>query len=276
MVARVRHRYMGKSHVMYPMDNPRGSRYPGSRQICVLVLIIECISLLTQWGTKIMGDDGRLKKNEAHLNEKATIVFLDQPGGEYTRPNPNLARRTGFTWFDDGTGDVSNSAAAAVDTVAFIEQFRQTIFPPGANFPAVSFLNQDMHIAGESYAGHYIAAIGAEVVRSQPPRRQLLKIKSLAIGNGWFDAEVQQESNYDLVCNDDYRTPSGFRISAESCREWENTITPCLVSISGCRAGTLDCRQVSTGACKTIGADNYWKVELSTSFSPLTLLSTWC
>jgi cathepsin A (carboxypeptidase C) len=64
--------------------------------------------------------------------EQANVVFLDQP------------LNVGYSY---GEADVENTVDAATDVYAFLQLFL-------AKFPEYRHL--DFHVAGESYAGHYI------------------------------------------------------------------------------------------------------------------------
>lgn len=231
--------------------------------------------LLTQWGSKILDGKGNLKKNDANLNEKATILFLDQP----VNVQPN---NVGFSWSYPGTAArpapprVETSAQAAVDVVAFLEQFRRTPFgyvaPPGGNLG--KFATQDLHIAGESYAGHYIPAIGAEILRQaalQPapsPLLRTLNVKSFIIGNPWTDATVQHPSNVDYVCDPQYGTSGKATLTAQQCADWRASLPNCLAAINTCRTNLQNgaiqtgCNLVD-GQCQLTGAYNFWEVSLT-------------
>lgn len=65
-----------------------------------------------------------------------------------------------------------NETGVAADFAVFLKGFLD-IFP--------EFKGREIFITGESYAGHYIPAIGAELVRQGYP------LVGVAIGNGWTD-----------------------------------------------------------------------------------------
>ena len=50
------------------------------------------------------------------------------------------------------------------------------------------FKTRPIFITGESYAGHYIPAIGAHIIEQKNPQINLV---GLAIGNGWVDPYLQ-------------------------------------------------------------------------------------
>lgn len=69
------------------------------------------------------------------------------------------------------------------------------------------YASLDFHVTGESYAGHYIPAIGKVISENNAaldPDNQLLvpiKLKSLAIGNGLTDPFNQYASYPEMACN---------------------------------------------------------------------------
>lgn len=82
-----------------------------------------------------------------------SIIFLDQPVN------------TGFSWTDGK--EVSSTEEAAADVYAFLQVFLKA-YP---QFAAAEF-----HVTGESYAGHYIPAIGDAIVNGN----QQVKMGSFA------------------------------------------------------------------------------------------------
>ena len=54
------------------------------------------------------------------------------------------------------------------------------------------YSNLDLYITGESYAGHYIPAIGRAIVESNSIYAK--NLKGIAIGNGWVDPYIQYKA----------------------------------------------------------------------------------
>ena len=108
--------------------------------------------------------------NPYSWNSNASIVFLDQPA------------QVGFST----GGDIPfTTEQAAVDFTNFVALFRE-------KYPQYAHL--DFHIAGESYAGHYIPKFASSVVEAGLP------LKSVLIGNGITDAVVQAGQVANMVC----------------------------------------------------------------------------
>jgi len=58
----------------------------------------------------------------------------------------------------------------------------------------------DFYIFGESYAGHYVPAIGSRIVDGNQKGGNLkINLKGVGIGNGWVDPAIQYGSNADLL-----------------------------------------------------------------------------
>ncbi|KAL4505177.1 hypothetical protein ABPG72_016244 [Tetrahymena utriculariae] len=127
------------------------------------------LALFTENGPFTVNDNLTLDSNPNAWNNNANLVFVDQPVG------------TGFS--KAGNGElVKNEEEVGEDfyqfLLGFLEQNPQYIYRP-------------LFVTGESYAGHYIPAIGAELVKQNNPK---INLQGLAIGNGWVDPEVQQPS----------------------------------------------------------------------------------
>jgi len=94
------------------------------------------------------------------------LLYVDQPIG------------TGFS--NSGIGhDVTNEDEVARNMVDFLTGFLEQ---------NPSFVDRDIYITGESYAGHYIPAIGYHILKEQSDLR--LNLKGLAIGNGLVDPYI--------------------------------------------------------------------------------------
>jgi len=97
-----------------------------------------------------------LRKNPYSWNEKAHIIFVDQPVG---------------TGFSTAKNYVVNEEQVSHDMMIFLEKFMDKHH---------DIKNNSFFISGESYAGHYIPAVGAYIARHS----EKIKLKGVAIGNG--------------------------------------------------------------------------------------------
>ena len=198
--------------------------------------------LLNQWGPQVfkIGQKG-LQPNPADLSEFTTVIYLDQPLG------------AGFSEDPNPLGTIKSSAQAAEDVVAFIKRFRQTQFDG-------KILAQDLHIAGESYAGHWIPPIMAQILEKPRDEQDFLNVQSLIIGNPWMDAAVQQKASFDLVCDPQLDSAEEWMLSDDECNKAAKVWVGCKERILTCGAPP-GCNAVAD--CFQISSDKYWKVGLS-------------
>ncbi|CAG8494620.1 3824_t:CDS:2 [Cetraspora pellucida] len=154
--------------------------------------------------------------NDYSWNSNASVIFLDQP------------INVGYSYGDG----VSNSLAAATDVYAFLQIFFK-------EFP--QYANLDFHIAGESYAGHYIPAIAAEInnnnkgtsswiLANQPKDLKHVNLESILIGNGLVDPLVQYKYYADMACNSSYKPV----LEESTCDRMRNAYPQCASMIQRC------------------------------------------
>lgn len=101
-----------------------------------------------------------------------------------------------------GHTKVKDTNQSARDIYAFLQLFFGE-YPQYATSP--------FHISGESYAGHYLPALSAEIIgnNKEAESKKLIKInyQSMLIGNGWTDPRTQFKGYADFGCtsNNDYK-----------------------------------------------------------------------
>lgn len=128
-----------------------------------------CSSVLaafTENGPFNVGNDLKLTINTYSWNEQANVVFVDQPVG------------TGFSKgriLDYATSEDEIAADFYVFLKGFLEKFPE-------------YKGRPLFITGESYAGHYIPAIGSYINQQKNSNVNLVGV---AIGNGWVDPYLQ-------------------------------------------------------------------------------------
>lgn len=147
----------------------------------------------------------RLIRNPYSWNNNATVIFLDQPVN------------TGYSYTDGDT--VSDTVTASKDTYAFLQLFFQQ-FPEYARLP--------FHIAGESYAGHYIPVFSAEIL-SHSDRN--FNLSSIMIGNGLTDPLRQYDQYQPMACG---RGGAPAVVSADQCANMQNAQPRCNNLINSC------------------------------------------
>lgn len=120
--------------------------------------------------------DSNLKPihNPYAWNNNATVIFLDQPAD------------TGYSY---SNGDsVTTTVTAAKDSHAFLTLFFK-------QFP--DYAKRDFHIAGESYAGHYIPVLASEILSHEDNN---FNLTSVVIGNGMVDPLRQYDFYEPMAC----------------------------------------------------------------------------
>ncbi|ODV81410.1 carboxypeptidase C [Suhomyces tanzawaensis NRRL Y-17324] len=143
--------------------------------------------------------------NPYSWNNNASVIFLDQPVG------------VGYSY--TGGESISTTAAAAKDVYIFLELFFQ-------KFP--QFIRNDFHIAGESYAGHYIPSFATEILNNAD---RSFELTSVLIGNGITDSLIQSASYKPMACGE-----GGYKavLPEEKCDQMEKDYPKCAALTSLC------------------------------------------
>ncbi|KAI5949355.1 CPYA [Candida jiufengensis] len=174
--------------------------------------------------------------NPYSWNNNATVIFLDQP------------INVGYSY---SSQSVSNTVAAGKDVYAFLELFFK-------QFP--QFLKNDFHIAGESYAGHYIPVFASEIL-SHPERS--FNLSSVLIGNGLTDPLTQYEYYQPMACG-----KGGYEsvLEEDQCQSMSDSIPRCqsLIencyeseSVWSCVPATIYCNNAQMGPYQQTGRNVY-------------------
>jgi len=142
--------------------------------------------------------------NKFSWNSNSSVIFLDQPVN------------VGYSYSDTAT---KSTAAAAEDVYAFLTMFFE-------KFP--QYGKQDFHIAGESYAGHYIPTFAAKILEHE---ERNINLKSILIGNGLTDGLTQYKYYAPMACGE-----GGYKavLSPSECDQMEAAYPRCSSLIQGC------------------------------------------
>lgn len=130
--------------------------------------------LLFELGPSFIKKDHGMEYNDFAWNSNASVIFLDQPVN------------VGFSY---SSKPVSTTKAAGEDVLALLELFFE-------QFP--EYAKNDFHIAGESYAGHYIPSFARTIV--EQGENKGFNLTSVLIGNGITDAYHQIPSYEGMAC----------------------------------------------------------------------------
>ncbi|KAF4545417.1 putative carboxypeptidase protein [Lasiodiplodia theobromae] len=160
--------------------------------------------LFMELGPASITKDTKVKYNPYSWNANASVIFLDQPVN------------VGYSY---SGGSVSNTVAAGKDVYALLTLFFK-------QFP--EYASQDFHIAGESYAGHYIPVFASEILSH---KKRNINLKSILIGNGLTDGLTQYEYYRPMACGD-----GGWPavLSEGECQAMDNALPRCQSLIQSC------------------------------------------
>lgn len=114
------------------------------------------------------------------------------------------------------------------DAYYFLQAFFQTY---------KEYADNPLYIVGESYAGHYVAAISHRIYQGNQdskPNTIPLALAGLAIGNGLTDPEKQYPSYPEMVFNNSH----GIKVVDEATYETMKAVVPqCTKLIHSCNGG---------------------------------------
>ncbi|ODV94998.1 hypothetical protein PACTADRAFT_76586 [Pachysolen tannophilus NRRL Y-2460] len=163
--------------------------------------------LFFELGSSTIDAEIKPQFNPYSWNSNASVIFLEQPVG------------VGYSYAGSGSSKIGTTTAASRDVYVFLELFFQ-------KFP--EFLNNKFHIAGESYAGHYIPGIASEIINHADRSFQL---SSVLIGNGITDSLIQYKYYQPMACGE-----GGYKqvISDEDCENLEEVYPRCARLIQSC------------------------------------------
>ncbi|KAF3936993.1 hypothetical protein ABW19_dt0209182 [Dactylella cylindrospora] len=192
--------------------------------------------LFMELGPSSVKKDGTLKWNPNSWNNNASVIFLDQPVN------------VGYSY---SGGSVSNTVAAGKDVYALLTLFFE-------QFPEYS--SQEFHIAGESYAGHYIPVFASEILSH---KKRNINLKSILIGNGLTDGLTQYEYYEPMACG-----KGGYPavLSDSDCQGMKSAYPRCASMISGCYESesvwscvpaSIYCNNVMMGPYQRTGTNVY-------------------
>ncbi|KAK6525356.1 hypothetical protein TWF694_005495 [Orbilia ellipsospora] len=166
------------------------------------------------------GGGAKPEYNKYSWNSNANILFVDQPVN------------TGFSY--SGT-PASDSAAAGKDIAALLALFFE-------QFPQYAKL--DFHLAGESYAGHYVPQYATEILS-----RKQVNLKSIMIGNGMSDPLIQYKYYAPMACGEGGQPAF---LDQEMCEHLKTSTFPqCETALKKCYATGKRCAD-ATMFCNTL------------------------
>ncbi|KAK9318025.1 Alpha/Beta hydrolase protein [Lipomyces starkeyi] len=160
--------------------------------------------LFFELGPSSVNKHGKLDYNPNAWNQNASVIFLDQPVN------------VGYSY---SSQSVSSTVAAGKDVYALLTLFFKQ-FPEYSKLP--------FHIAGESYAGHYIPVFAAEILSH---KERNFDLTSVLIGNGLTDGLTQYKYYRPMACGEG---GAPAVLSEEECAKMDAAYPRCASMIQNC------------------------------------------
>ena len=200
--------------------------------------------LMIQWGSQILPFQATdSMDNPAKLNERANVIFLDNPLG------------VGFS--EPGQPGPDNTRESSRYIIEFLSVLRKT------DFNGHKFDLQKLHVYGPSFGGHYVSALGLAIATSDPAVQDLLKIDSLIMGNPSFDEIRQRLPVYQMICDPKLTPNAGWLMTDAECKSWMCEMPKCEAAVDACRQNLALCdeNEIEGNACKSSSPFRYWQVS---------------
>merc|ERR1719336_2155989 len=162
----------------------------------------------------------QMQVNPWSWNSAAHVLWVDQPAG------------VGFSTGSLHHGDESN---VAEHMLAFLRSFY-------ARFP--KFLEVPLFVFGESYAGHYVPAIAARLVRAEG-EAPFIKLAGVGLGNAAVDPVRQFTRMPEMACTGgEGGSLRSSPFTEAQCESFRQHLPECRSAIEACRReGQMACFQ---------------------------------
>ncbi|KAH6887662.1 Alpha/Beta hydrolase protein [Thelonectria olida] len=175
------------------------------------------IGLMLELGPCLVANNGSsTTRNPFSWTRNSSMIFVDQPAG------------TGFSYVDKGIDLPTDSFVAAADMHIFLRIF-YSAFPHLRSVP--------FHISGESYGGHYVPTLAAEIVRynSMPeiPSDFKIPLASVMIGDGFVSPLDTTYGYYDTLCTTKPGVPEPV-FNTTRCDEIAEALPRCVYLHEAC------------------------------------------
>ena len=196
------------------------------------------LAMFGENGPYIVQEDLSLKLNPHSWNSNATVLWIDQPAG------------AGFS-----TGPfITNEDQMAQDMADFFDGFFAKYKAQGRDYTKLDF-----HVVGESYAGHYVPALSAKLVKDGK-----VNFKGAAIGNGLTDPQVQFKYYWQYLQQYNSKGPGGSIVKNSS-------IGIMRAADGACNALIAACNKAGTNTTKYLACVNAYVVCAASQLTPVQL-----
>jgi len=184
----------------------------------------------------------QLIPNPFSWNNNATVVYVDQPAG------------TGFSYANRYY--IGNETQVANEMYTFLQGFF-------VQYPQYTKL--DFFITGESFAGHYIPAITAKIIReNNNGKNAKINLQGIAIGDGFIDPVVTAGSWGPYSFNNNL-------ISAAQLQAVQQQFAKCKADVNAgyYSEAFFDCNAVFQTVLNYAGNINYYDIRKKCTVPPL-------
>jgi cathepsin A (carboxypeptidase C) len=237
-----------------------GSKEPKERPLVLWMNggpgVSSLLGAFDQWGPRLFYHNENYQTpvkfvdNPDTVTENMNWIFLEQPAG---------------VGYSKGPSKIKDSMEAADDVLKFLSIIlHQATFK--YNGKAVSLEQSPLHIAGESFAGHYIPAIASKIVENRIVGE--LNLKSIFFGNGVVDMKLIGPELYSLACvssDPPWKTLRASPRLRQRCLDQPARMVRCDEAIELCRKPSVlkHCDKVKAACDESWAWD--WGKELDTN-----------
>ncbi|KAG6505460.1 serine carboxypeptidase-like 45 [Zingiber officinale] len=137
-----------------------------------------------------------LVRNEYSWNKEANMLYLEAPAG------------VGFSFSSDSSYYESvDDKMTARDNLIFLQRWFE-------KFPR--YLNRDLYITGESYAGHYVPQL-AQLMVEFNKKAKIFNLKGIALGNPVLDFATDFNSRAEFFWSHGLISDTTYKIFTSAC-----------------------------------------------------------
>ncbi|KAL7612573.1 serine carboxypeptidase-like isoform X1 [Lactuca sativa] len=200
------------------------------------------LALFYENGPFKIQNDSSLVWNEYGWDQVSNLLYVDQPTG------------TGFSYSTDERDIRHNEQGVSDDLYDFLQAFFK-------EHPEL--VNNDFFITGESFAGHYIPAFAARVVKGNKAKEGIhINLKGFAIGNGLTDPLVQYPAYTDYALEMGLIKESDYKDINKHLPLCETAIELCGTDgTEACMAACEACDAIFTSIKSIAGNINHYDIR---------------
>ncbi|KAI5370128.1 putative peptidase S10, serine carboxypeptidase, serine carboxypeptidase, serine active [Septoria linicola] len=174
------------------------------------------VGLFSENGPCWVDYEGNVQRNDYSWTNASNVLFIDQPAGtgfSYTDIVNGYIDEAGYLVTlpeascpdyanaeSCGTWSSSNASETVNNTLSAVPYIWQALAGVTGAFPQYS--SNGIHVSTESYGGHYGPVLADYILDKNadlPPGAETIALRSLTVGNGWFDPITQFEAYYNFT-----------------------------------------------------------------------------